>query len=85
MNTRRTSLTFTLLFSIMHTALGAAENISPAAAVVPVVSAGQPAGAVTEAPKPKFQDKSEGIEMPAATVDEPKVKAFGRETTGDTP
>jgi len=30
--------------------------------------------------KPAFQYKSEGIEVPAATADEPKVKAFGPET-----
>src|SRR5262245_40391230 len=30
--------------------------------------------------KPAFQYKSKGIEVPAATADEPKVKAFGRET-----
>jgi squalene-hopene/tetraprenyl-beta-curcumene cyclase len=30
--------------------------------------------------KPPFQYKSEGIEVPAATPDEPKVKAFGPET-----
>src|SRR3954469_7869062 len=28
----------------------------------------------------KFQYKSEGIEVPAATADEPKVKAFGPDT-----
>src|SRR5436305_15091478 len=30
--------------------------------------------------KPAFQYKCEGIEVPAATADEPKVKAFGPET-----
>src|SRR5262245_47392299 len=30
--------------------------------------------------KPAFQYKSEGIEVPAATADEPKVKAFGSES-----
>src|SRR5205823_6970857 len=30
--------------------------------------------------KPPFQYKSEGIEVPAATADEPKVKAFGLDT-----
>jgi squalene-hopene/tetraprenyl-beta-curcumene cyclase len=30
--------------------------------------------------KPAFQYKSQGIEVPAATADEPKVKAFGPET-----
>src|SRR5215475_4077611 len=30
--------------------------------------------------KPAFQYKSEGIEVPAATADEPKVKTFGPET-----
>src|SRR5262249_53698217 len=30
--------------------------------------------------KPAFQYKSKGIEVPAATADEPKVKAFGPET-----
>src|SRR5262249_15109878 len=30
--------------------------------------------------KPAFQYKSAGIEVPAATADEPKVKAFGPET-----
>ena len=28
-------------------------------------------------PKPEFQYQSEGIEVPAATADEPRVKAFG--------
>ena len=31
-------------------------------------------------PKPQFQYKSEGIEVPAATADEPRVKAFGPAT-----
>ena len=31
-------------------------------------------------PRPEFQYKSEGIEVPAATADEPRVKAFGPET-----
>src|SRR5262249_508316 len=30
--------------------------------------------------KPEFQYKSKGIEVPAATPDEPKVKAFGPDT-----
>src|SRR5262245_8267011 len=30
--------------------------------------------------KPAFQYKSEGIEVPAATADEPTVKSFGPET-----
>src|SRR5215510_7038629 len=30
--------------------------------------------------KPAFQYQSEGIEVPAATADEPKVKAFGPDT-----
>ena len=79
MNTRRTSLTFTLLASVLHTALWAAENSSPAAAAVPVVSPGKPTEAAYKPSsklKPKFQYKSEGIEVPAATADEPKVKAF---------
>ena len=86
MNARRTSLTFTLLASVLHTALLAAEITSPAAAAVPVVSPSKPAGAASEVakpaskPKPKFQYKSEGIEVPAATADEPKVATFGPET-----
>ena len=32
------------------------------------------------AAKPPFQYKSEGIEVPAATADEPRVKAFGPDT-----
>jgi squalene-hopene/tetraprenyl-beta-curcumene cyclase len=36
--------------------------------------------AVDAKPWQKFQYKSEGIEVPAATADEPKVKAFGPET-----
>jgi len=31
-------------------------------------------------PGPQFQYKSEGIEVPAATADEPRVKAFGPDT-----
>ena len=31
-------------------------------------------------PRPEFQYKSEGIEVPAATADEPRVKEFGSET-----
>ena len=31
-------------------------------------------------PKPEFQYKSAGIEVPAATADEPRVKAFGPDT-----
>lgn len=80
MKTRRTSLIFTLLASVLHTALLAAEYISPAAAAVPVGSPGEPTEAAykpSSKVKPKFQYKSEGIEVPAATADEPKVKAFG--------
>lgn len=90
MNTRRTSLTLTLFASVLHTSLLAGENISPAAAAVPVsgdsVSPGKPTAAAaaaakpTSKPKPPFQYKSEGIEAPAATADEPKVKAFGPDT-----
>jgi squalene-hopene/tetraprenyl-beta-curcumene cyclase len=36
--------------------------------------------AVETKPKPEFQYKSEGIEVPAATADEPRVKAFGPDT-----
>ena len=36
--------------------------------------------ALAVAEKPKFQYKSEGIEVPAATADEPRVKAFGPDT-----
>jgi squalene-hopene/tetraprenyl-beta-curcumene cyclase len=35
---------------------------------------------VADAQKPEFQYKSEGIEVPAASPDEPRVKAFGPET-----
>ena len=35
---------------------------------------------IEEKPKPPFQYKSEGIEVPAATADEPRVKAFGPDT-----
>ena len=83
MNTRQVCLALTLLVSVLHTALFAAENTSPAPAAVPVVSPGKPLDAASAAakptakPKPKFQYKSEGIEVPAATADEPKVKAFG--------
>ncbi len=38
------------------------------------------AHAVETKPKPEFQYKSAGIEVPAATADEPRVKAFGPET-----
>src|SRR5437016_4456437 len=40
--------------------------------------AGLARGADTK--KPAFQYKSAGIEVPAATADEPKVKAFGPDT-----
>jgi squalene-hopene/tetraprenyl-beta-curcumene cyclase len=43
-----------------------------------MVAAGIASGA--EPGKPAFQYKSEGIEVPAATADEPKVKAFGPDT-----
>jgi squalene-hopene/tetraprenyl-beta-curcumene cyclase len=36
-----------------------------------------------EAKKPAFQYQSKGIEVPAATADEPKVKAFGPKTVKD--
>ena len=36
--------------------------------------------ALAHAEKPKFQYKSVGIEVPAATADEPRVTAFGPET-----
>ncbi len=37
-------------------------------------------GAVRATAKPKFQYKSEGIEVPAASADEPKVEKFGPDT-----
>jgi len=37
-------------------------------------------GGAEPKPKPKFQYESAGIEVPAATADEPKVKAFGPDT-----
>jgi len=37
-------------------------------------------GAVRATVKPKYQYKSEGIEVPAASADEPKVAAFGPDT-----
>ena len=83
MNARRLSLTFTLLASVLHIALLAAEITSSAAAAVPVVSPGKSTEAASTAdkpaskPRPTFQYKSEGIEVSAATADEPKVKAFG--------
>ena len=38
------------------------------------------AHAVETKPKPEFQYKSAGIEVPAATADEPRVEAFGPDT-----
>ena len=87
-NTHRTSLVLTFFASVLHTlflTLGnAAADAVPATkdSVCPV----KPAGAVTEAdkpalkPKPEFQYQTEGIEVPAATADEPKVKSFGPDT-----
>lgn len=86
MNTRQIYLALTLLASVLHAALFAAENISPVAAAVPVVSPGKPTDTASAAAKPaaktkpKFQYQSEGIKVPAATADEPKVKAFGPDT-----
>ena len=86
MNTRQICLALTLLAPVLHAALFAAENILPVAAAVPVVSPGKPTDAASAAAKPaakakpKFQYQSEGIEVPAATADEPKVKAFGPDT-----
>ena len=57
---------FTLLTVLCAVSLPAAENASPAAP--------------TEKPKPQFQYKSAGIEVPAAAADEPRVKAFGPDT-----
>lgn len=42
--------------------------------------AGVASAAETPKPKPEFQYKSPGIEVPAATADEPKVKAFSAAT-----
>ena len=86
MNTRQICLALALLAPVLHAALFAAENILPVAAAVPVVSPGKPTDAASAAAKPaakarpKFQYQSEGIEVPAATADEPKVKAFGPDT-----
>ena len=57
---------FTLLTVLCAVSLPAAENAAPA---VPL-----------EKPKPQFQYKSAGIEVPAAAADEPRVKAFGPDT-----
>ena len=46
----------------------------------PEAPAKRKVGAVRAAVKPAFQYKSEGIEVPAATADEPKVEKFGPET-----
>jgi len=83
MNSRYFSLICTLVGSVLHTALWAAENTLPVAAAVPVLSVVNPTEVVSATTKPagkskpKFQYKSEGIEVPAATADEPKVKTFG--------
>jgi squalene-hopene/tetraprenyl-beta-curcumene cyclase len=73
MNTRQICFTLSLLISILNASLGAEGNGTgsdkPGAA-----------GKTSSKPKPWFQYKSEGIEVPAATADEPKVKTFGPDT-----
>ena len=77
MNTRQICVTLILLISIGHTALAAEGN--PSGSARPV-GPSKPAEVGYETAKPKFQYKSEGIEVPAATADEPKVGAFGPDT-----
>jgi squalene-hopene/tetraprenyl-beta-curcumene cyclase len=54
----------------------AAENACPAPAAATPKAVTTPAAK----PKPRFQYEAEGILVPAATADEPKVAAFGPET-----
>lgn len=63
-----------LLFACTQTALPAVEKPSEVGKRAVAASTGE------AKPKPAFQYQSEGIEVPAATADEPKVSAFGPET-----
>lgn len=56
-------------------------KIAPAFPLVAIIALLAVASQADEAkPKPEFQYKSEGIAVPAATADEPRVKAFGADT-----
>ena len=69
MNSMKTRLLLVLLTALCHLSLSAAEHAPTPESTTPKTRA-----------KPPFQYKSEGIEVPAATADEPKVAAFGPET-----
>ena len=64
-------LWFALATVLCPVSLSAAEDAG---------SAGKSVATPADKPRPQFQYKSDGIEVPAATADEPRVKAFGPET-----
>lgn len=71
-----------ILSSLILASVRLAVADEPPKAVAPKseAPAKRKVGAVRAAVKPAFQYKSEGIEVPAATADEPKVEKFGPDT-----
>ncbi len=67
-------------FALMLVALCCRTGLSNVQAEEPAKKTDAAKPKVAAKPKPKFQYQSAGIEIPAATADEPKVAAFGPET-----
>ncbi len=70
-----------LLVPLLHIALAGTECIAASTAspktATQAVAVEAKAETTTAKPKRQFQYKSDGIEVPGATANEPKVKAFG--------
>ncbi len=67
-------------FTLMLVALCCCVGLPNVQADEPVKKTDAAKPKVAARQKPKFQYQSAGIEIPAATADEPKVAAFGPET-----
>jgi len=74
------SLSTACLSSLVTFGPSAVRADEPDSKLKVVAQAKRKVGAVRATAKPKFQYKSEGIEVPAASADEPKVDKFGPDT-----
>ena len=72
----RLIFTLTAIASFLSISVKASENDPPYSTQSAVAQAGEQKNKSVA----KFQYKSDGIEVPAATADEPKVVAFGPES-----
>ena len=77
MNTQRVRLSARIMLAFAWCCFTAGLPVAQAEDPVKKTRPSPAAGETKATAEPKFQYKSAGIEVPAATADEPKVKAFG--------